>query len=434
MNPRTFPTGFLWGVAAAGHQSEGDNTSSDTWFAEHVTPSVFREPSGKACNGYELWREDVDLAAGMGLTAYRFSVEWARIEPTAGEFSEDALAHYEAIVDRCLERGMAPVVTFNHFTSPHWFAMQGSWLHPEAPALFARYCDRVTAAFGDRIAVAVTMNEPNLPRLLTWVAIPEFVRKLERATLEAASRKAGVPTYRLSNVIVPEEMDAMADGMEAGHRAARLAIKTRFPQLRVGLSLAVVDDQVVGDDSSVRDRKRAEVYERWLLLAREDDFVGVQNYERAHYDGVREVDAQGRPGEAGLFSGVDSRSLAGAVRYAHKVSGVPVFVTEHGIATADDARRAALIEMSLPTLLDAVEDGVPVLGYLHWSLMDNFEWIFGYGQQLGLHTVDRDTFARQPKPSAATYARIASSGTIQGPNASAAPTDGQEFQTWNSEI
>jgi beta-glucosidase len=413
MSPRTFPTGFLWGVAAAGHQSEGDNTASDTWFAEHVTPSVFREPSGKACNGYELWREDVDLAADMALTAYRFSVEWARIEPTEGEFSAAALTHYEAIVERCLERGMAPVVTFNHFTSPHWFAMQGAWLHPEAPARFARYCDRVMAAFGDRIAVAVTMNEPNLARLLTWVAIPDFVRDLERATLEAASEQAGVPAYRLSNVMVPEEMDAMADGMEAGHRAARRAIKARRPQLPVGLSLAVVDDQVFGDDGSVRDRKRAEVYERWLRLAREDDFLGVQNYERAYYDGTGEVDAEGRPFGGGLYSGVDPRSLAGAVRYAHEVSGVPVFVTEHGIATPDDAHRVALIEKSLPALLDAIEDGVPVLGYLHWSLMDNFEWIFGYEPRLGLHTVDRSTFARQPKPSAATYAGIATSGTIE---------------------
>ena len=143
MTESRFPPGFRWGVASAGHQNEGDNTASDTWFAEHVSPSVFQEPSGRACNGYGLWREDVDLAAGMNLNAYRFSVEWARVEPVEGEFSGKALAHYEAIVDRCLERGLAPVVTFNHSTSPHWFAMRGAWLDPEAPALFARFCDRV---------------------------------------------------------------------------------------------------------------------------------------------------------------------------------------------------------------------------------------------------------------------------------------------------
>ncbi len=290
-----FPDGFLWGVASAGHQNEGGNTQSDTWFLENVRPTVFREPSGRACNGWELWREDVDLAAGMNLNAYRFSVEWARVEPADGEFSAAALAHYEAIVDHCLDRGLAPAVTFNHFTSPHWFAMRGGWLNPAAPALFARYCDRVMAAFGDRIAIAVTMNEPDLPRMLTWAGLPPFVRELEAATLAAASEAAGVPRYRAANVVLPQEMDAIGDGMTAGHRAARAAIKARRPDLPVGFSLAIVDDQVHGADPSLRDRKRADVYQRWLELAREDDFIGVQNYERNYYDAEQAVNPDGRP-------------------------------------------------------------------------------------------------------------------------------------------
>ena len=180
----------------------------------------------------------------------------------------------------------------------------------------------------------------------------------------------------------------------------------------MGFSLAVVDDQVVGDDASLRDRKRAEVYERWLELARDDDFVGVQNYERNYYDGAGPVDATGAPAGTGLYSGIDPASLGGAVRYAHEATGVPVLVTEHGMATDDDAKRAGFIEPSLCGLLDAIEDGIPVLGYCHWTLMDNFEWIFGYSEHLGLHSVDRETFARTPKPSAAAYAVIARSGSI----------------------
>lgn len=111
MTDRTFPPDFLWGVAHAGHQVEGDNTNSDTWFAENLTPNVFKEPSGKACNNWELWREDIELAVGMGLNAYRFSVEWARVEPVEGTFSEEVLDHYEAIVNRWVEVGLAPVVT-----------------------------------------------------------------------------------------------------------------------------------------------------------------------------------------------------------------------------------------------------------------------------------------------------------------------------------
>ena len=407
-----FPDGFLWGVASAGHQNEGGNTHSDTWFLENVRPTVFREPSGRACNGWELWREDVDLAAGMNLNAYRFSVEWARVEPADGEFSAAALAHYEAIVDYCLDRGLAPVVTFNHFTSPHWFAMRGGWLDPEAPALFARYCDRVMAAFGMKIAIAVTMNEPDLPRMLTWAGLPPFVRELEAATLAAASDAAGVPRYRMSNVVLPEERDAICDGMTAGHRAARAAIKARRPDLPVGFSLAIVDDQVHGADPSLRDRKRADVYQRWLELAKEDDFIGVQNYERNYYDAEQAVNPDGTPfagspAEAGGMMGrTDPASLGCCARYVHEVTGVPVIITEHGMLTEDDARRAAFIEPSLLGLRAAMADGVPVLGYFHWTLMDNFEWIFGYTVQLGLHSVDRETFARTPKPSAGAYAAL----------------------------
>jgi beta-glucosidase len=402
----TFPAGFYWGVATAGHQNEGDNSTSDTWFAENVTPTVFREKSGKAADGYARWREDLDLVAGMGLNAYRFSVEWARVEPVEGEFSAEALDHYEAIVGRCLELGLAPVVTFNHFTSPHWFAMRGGWLDPEAPALFARYCDAVMERIGDRIAIAVTMNEPNLARLLTWQGMPPFIAELERATLVAASEAAGVPRYRLSNVMIPEDMDAMADGMTAGHLAGRAAIKKRRADLPVGLSIAIIDDVAVGADTSVRDRKRAEVYERWLELAKGDDFIGVQNYERRRFDGDGQVDPPAELPRNDMGSAVEPDSLAATVRYAYEKSGVPVLVTEHGMQTGDDSLRVAFLEPSLRALLAAVDDGVPVLGYTHWTLMDNFEWIFGYEGQLGLHSVDRTTFDRTAKPSAAEYARL----------------------------
>ncbi|WP_433788540.1 glycoside hydrolase family 1 protein [Actinoplanes sp. CA-252034] len=397
---------FLWGVSGSGHQTEGDNTDSDTWYLENVSPTVFAEPSGKACDGYARCLQDVDLAAGLGLDAYRFSVEWARVEPAPGVFSAAELDHYEAVVDHCLSLGLAPVVTFNHFTSPHWFAARGGWLNPEAPALFARYCDRVAARFADRIAVAVTLNEPNLARLLTWLDLPPVVRDLERATLEAASRAAGVPRYRAANVMLPEEMDAMADGMTAGHRAARAAIKAHRPDLPVGFSLAIIDDLVQGADASVRDRKRSEVYERWLDLAREDDFVGVQNYERLTYDASGVVPPPAGASRNQMGSAVEPLSLAGAVRYAYATTGRPVLVTEHGMATPDDTVRAAFLAPALEGLHEAMADGIPVLGYLHWTLLDNFEWIFGFAFHYGLHEVDRTTFERTPKPSAETYAAL----------------------------
>jgi beta-glucosidase len=412
MRDRRFPPDFRWGVATSGHQTEGDNTASDTWFAEQVQPSVFREPSGRACDSYRRWQQDVDLVAGMGLNAYRFSLEWARIEPSPGVFDEAALAHYGAILDRCHAVGLAPVVTFNHFTSPHWFAMRGGWLDPGAAEAFGRYCGVVMDRLGASIDVAVTMNEPNLPRLLSWIGIPEQVRDLERAMLAAAAEKAGVPRYRLSNVVLPEEFDATADGMAAGHRAAKAAIKARRPDLSVGLSLAIVDDQADGDPS-VRDRKRAEVYERWLRLARDDDFIGVQNYERARYDGSGPIPPPEDAPRNDMGSDIYPPSLAGSVRYAYRETGVPVLVTEHGLAHDDDTHRAAFIEPALQSLLDVMDEGVPVLGYLHWTLLDNFEWVFGYDVRLGLHSVDRTTYARTAKPSAAVYEAVARANAVR---------------------
>jgi beta-glucosidase len=410
--PLAFPRGFVWGVATAGHQNEGDNIHSDTWFAEQVTPTVFREPSGRACNGYALWRDDVDLVAGMGLSAFRFSVEWARVEPIEGRFDDAALEHYAAIVSRCRALGLAPIVTFNHFTSPRWFAERGSWLDARAAEVFARYCGIVTDRMGEGLEYALTLNEPNLPVLLSWLDLPPQVRDLERATLAAAGEAAGVARFRLSNVVVPEEFDAIADGMTAGHLAARAAIKERRPDLPVGFSIAVVDDQVTGDDCGLRDRKRAEVYARWLDLARTDDFVGVQNYERAVYDGHGRVPPDDRAALNEMGSDVYPLSLAGAVRYVHAATGRPVLVTEHGISTADDTQRCAFMPAALRGLHAVVGEGVPVLGYCHWTLMDNFEWVFGYGHRLGLHAVDRATFRRTPKPSAGVYAAIARANAV----------------------
>lgn len=401
-----FPADFLWGVATAGHQNEGDNVHSDTWFLENVTPSVFQDRSGTAANGWELWESDLDLVAGMGLNAYRFSVEWARIEPAEGEFSEEALAHYEAVVDGCLARGLAPIVTFNHFTSPHWFAARGAWLDPASAELFARYCGVVMDRFGDRIALGVTFNEPDLPEMLTWAHLPEFVAELERQTLEAAGRAAGVERYRAGNVMLREDFAGMRAGMTAAHRAATAAIKARRADLPVGLSLAMVDDVAAPGGEATRDRKRAEVYGHWLELARDDDFVGVQNYERITYG----PDGQLPPADGVIVNGmgtpVDPDSLRGAVEYAYSVARVPILVSEHGVSTPDDEVRAAFIEPSLRGLAQAIEHGVPVLGYCHWTLMDNFEWIFGYGPKLGLHRVEPGTFERIPKPSAGVYARL----------------------------
>ena len=405
---RTFSPDFIWATATAGHQVEGNNSNSDTWFAENVKPTVFKEPSLMACNSFELWRKDVDLVAGMKLNAYRFSVEWARIEPEEGVFSEEALAHYEAMVDYCHEKGLEALVTFNHFTAPHWFAKKAGWMNPEAPALFARYCDVVARRIGHKIKAAVTLNEPNIARLLSWIGLPSFIADLERATLEACSVAAGVEKYRLANVIIDEDRDPIEDGIAAGHLAGKAAIKAVCPDLPVGLSIAIIHDVLVeGADPTIRDRKQKEVYDRWLEIARDDDFVGVQNYETHVFDSNGLVRAPEGATTNGMGSAIDPGSLAGAVKYAYERAGVPVWITEHGILVDDDSQRQKFLPEAIGLLHDLMETGVPVLGYTHWTLLDNFEWIFGYEKKYGLHSVDHKTFERTAKGSASILAQIA---------------------------
>jgi beta-glucosidase len=414
--PRDFPSHFLWGVATAGYQNEGGNTASDIWFLEHVQPTIFAQRSGAACDSWNRWSEDLDLAASFGLNAYRFSVEWARVEAIDGVIDKDALAHYEQVIDGCLARGMAPIVTFSHFSAPHWFAAAGGWLATGAADRFAGYCDAVMHRFGDRIAVAVTLNEPNLPQLLSWAGLPPFVAELERATLQAAGAAAGAERYRVGNVVLHEEFDAMQAGLTRAHLAARVAIKAHRADLPVGLSIAISDDVAESGGEEVRDRKREEVYDHWLAVARDDDFIGVQNYEREHYG------PQGRlPTPTGvplnaMGTAIEPGSLAGAVRYAHAKSGVPVLVTEHGLGTPDDTLRAAFIRPSLDALAHVIGDGVPVFGYCHWTLLDNYEWIFGYDKQFGLVAVDRESFERTPKGSAAEYRRYVLSASGIAPS------------------
>jgi beta-glucosidase len=401
-----FPTGFLWGTATAGHQVEGNNVNSDTWWLENTKPSAFTEPSGDAVNSFALWPQDLDLVRSLGLNAYRFSIEWARIEPEPGQFSIAMLDHYKAIIEGCRAHGLAPIVTFNHFTSPRWFAAQGGWLNTDAPAMFARYCDKAARHLGAGIDHAITFNEPNILRLLRIVGLPPFILDKQRAMLAAAAKAANSDKFAALNAANWEDIDRMLPILIEGHKAGKAAIKATRPALPVGVSLAMFDDQAVGKNS-LRDAKRRENYGAWLETAKDDDFLGVQNYERAVWTAEGKLPAP--PGATLNFLGseVYAPSLAGAVRYAHQATGVPILVSEHGVGTDDDAMRARFIPAALTELKKAIDDGIPVKGYCHWSLLDNFEWIFGYKPHFGLASVDRTTFKRTPKPSAAVYAAIA---------------------------
>ena len=406
-NARPFPKGFLWGAAVAGHQVEGDNVNSDVWLLETVQPTVFAERSGAAVDHYRLYEQDIAMLAGLGLNTFRFSVEWARIEPEPGMVSVAGLAHYRDVLAACRKHKVKAMVTFSHYAVPQWFAARGGWEAEGAAQLFAAFCTRVAKEMGQLMDYATTFNEPNLAKLLfrtpgPLMAMTDTPR--ERAMLAAAGARMG--TGRFSSWLFGD-FDKIEAGMMEAHRLAYQAIKAVCPALPVGLSLAITDDQPVGD-AAMRDRKRAVAYEPWFqAVSQHGDFVGVQTYGR---------DLIGPEGTLPPTPGAQMtdahmefypEALEHTIRYTRERTHLPIYVTENGVAIGDDKLREEYIRRALKGVAACLRDGIDVRGYIHWSLLDNFEWIFGYQPRLGLVSVDRSTMRRTVKPSARLLGGIA---------------------------
>ncbi|MFD7136456.1 glycoside hydrolase family 1 protein [Streptomyces sp. NPDC059894] len=412
-----FPDGFLWGAATAAHQVEGNNVNSDVWLLENLPGTIFAEPSGDAVDHYHRYREDIALLASLGLTSYRFSLEWARIEPEEGRFSTAALDHYRRVLETCREHGLATVVTYHHFTSPRWLLAAGGWEDPGTPARFARYCEVVTEHLGDLVDVACTLNEPNLASLLAAIGIggeaPEH--RAQVPVWAAAAERLGVEPRR----IAPFQFTSSEAGFEvklAAHRAGKAAIKAHRPDLMVGWTLANSDIQAAAGGETRADTVRREVNERYLVASREDDFVGIQTYGRHLFgpDGLAEVPA-GVPTNQ-LGEEIYPEGLEATIREAARVAQIPVFVTENGLATADDSQRLAYVRTAVAGVASCIADGIDVRGYIAWTAFDNFEWIFGYGPTFGLVAVDRTTQERTPKPSAHWLGELArTNGALLAP-------------------
>ena len=409
-----FPDGFLWGAATAGHQVEGGNVNADLWPLEWAENSIFVEPSGDACDHYHRYPEDIVTLAELGFGAYRFSLEWSRIEPEPGYFSRAALDHYKRMVACCLEHGITPFVTLNHFTTPRWFAGIGGWGHGDAAERFGRYATRVSEHMGDLLSWVGTLNEPNLLDLLQHtgkVPMGTGRRGLSDTPAPAAPGVGGFDParYRIGHVAAGVERMAQV------HRRAVEAIKSGPGHAKVGWSLALVDLQA-GDDGGPRCQEalqRASI--DWLEVARDDDFIGVQTYsrERIGPDGAIPPPQGSLTMQTGWE--VYPEALEHTVRLAAAHAGVPVVVTENGMATDDDAARIAYTHRALQGLARCLADGIDVRGYLHWTLLDNFEWMSGYAMTFGLIAVDRDSFARTVKPSARWLGEVARANVVRSP-------------------
>jgi beta-glucosidase len=382
----------LWGTATAAHQIEGGNVNNDWWVFEHTPGSGCVESSGDACDSWNRWSEDLDMVAALGLGSYRFSIEWSRIEPEDDEWSTASLDHYRRVISGCRERGILPVVTFHHFTTPRWLSERGGWEAADAPERFARFCARGAAALGDIVGMACTLNEPNIVSLMGYLAgvFPPGVRDVERRR-------------------------AVTANLCRAHRLAVEELRSGPGDYPVGLTLSMTEYQAMPGGEERRDRIRRSMEDVFLEATVGDDFVGVQTYSRMRVgpDGALDVE----PGVPVTTMGYERwpQGLEATIRRAWEVTGgTPVYVTENGISTEDDSERVSFVSEALEGVLRCLDDGIKVLGYTYWSLLDNFEWALGYAPRFGLVSVDRRTFERRAKPSAEWFARVAKANALVG--------------------
>lgn len=405
---RPAPQGFLWGTAISAYQSEGNNTNSDAWLMENIQPSMFKERSGDATDSYHRYDEDFALAARLGFNSYRLGVEWARIEPSEGHFSNAELDHYARMLESCRAHGLRPIVTLNHFTTPLWFAQRGGFEVADSPQLFARYCRKVAERLGGLMHMATTFNEANIRLLVDMMPGYAATAPRVKAAVAEAGRRTGSPKF---SRLAYADADVAGPLMQEAHRLAYAAIKQVRPSLPIGITLTTQDIQ--SDDLVLVEQYRARLYGDWIAIARShSDFFGVQTYTRFVFDknGLVPTPAGAELTEAGYE--FYPQALANTIRWAHKAIGKPIYVTESGIATNDDTRRIAFIDRALDGVRQCLDEGIPVHSYLYWSLLDNFEWTSGYGPKFGLVAVDRETFKRTPKPSAVHLGGIARANRI----------------------
>ncbi|MET8976843.1 family 1 glycosylhydrolase [Streptomyces sp. NPDC004539] len=389
---------FLWGASTAPHQIEGNNVNSDWWAREGQLPGM--ERSGDAVDSYHRYEEDMRLLADAGLNAYRFGIEWARVEPVPGHFSRAELAHYRRMIDTALGLGLTPVITLHHFTNPRWFAEEGGWLGKSAVDRFAAYTETVSGIL-DGVPYVVTMNEPNM------LAMMLTIERMMKERPEGAWQSPTVDNDPRPTLPAPDP--EIGSALVKAHHQVREIVRARTGAA-VGWSVA---NRAFTARPGAEDRlhELEHIWENlYLEAARGDDFVGVQSYS-SQWVGADGIEPHPpHPDNTLVGTAYRPDSLGLAVRHTWDVTGgVPVLVTENGIATTDDTRRIAYTQGALEGLFAAADDGIDVRGYLHWSALDNYEW--GHWEPtFGLIAVDRETFERTPKPSLGWLGGVARRG------------------------
>lgn len=411
---KKFDQSFLLGAATAAHQVEGNNTNSDCWAMENIPHSSYLAKSGECVDHYHRYAQDIQYLADAGCNAYRFSLEWARIEPKPHEFDDSAMQHYIDMIDCCRNLGVEPVVTLMHFSSPIWLIKEGGWEAESTVAYFREYVQYVMEHIKNKVHYVCTINEANMG--IQVAAIAERYKK----QMMAAAKQAQAGGAQEGQVQVGLNLQKMMENAklsameyvevfgtpkpenftsarsEAGdlivmkaHIAARDVIHETAPGVKCGLTLSLHDIQALeGGEENARKEWESE-FLHYLPYIQEDDFLGVQNYTRSVIgpNGIEVVSKECPVTQMGYE--IYPEALEHVIRRVAKDFHGEMIVTENGIATDDDELRVNFIDKATDGVARCIRDGLPVKGYFYWSLLDNFEWQKGYTMTFGLIAVDR---------------------------------------------
>ncbi|MGH7861932.1 MAG: glycoside hydrolase family 1 protein [Candidatus Dormibacteraceae bacterium] len=401
MTPRSFPRGFLWGTAAAAHQVEGGNHGNDWWEWEQQGGILTGDSSDPACDHYHRFRQDIQLLRQMHTNAHRLSLEWSRIEPLEGQFDGGELAHYREVLTELREQGVTPMVTLHHFTSPTWFTRRGGWAASGAPAAFSNFVRRVAMVVGDLPGFWVTLNEPNIYALQGWI-LGEFPPG-RRGDLRGAHRVLA-NMYR-AHLLAYQDLRRLTPRVPVGIAHHKLLFLPAQPRLR--------DRAAAGLAQALMDRWPTTRGRLQKVVAAPADFLGLNHYTaqmvaldalHPEHQFMRRSNPPERP-TTDFGWAVDANWMRRCLLELIP-RGLPVYITENGIATSDDDMRQRFLLDVLDQVWEAIEAHADVRGYFHWSSMDNFEWARGYSMRFGLVAVDRQTQERTLKPSGHLYGQI----------------------------
>ncbi len=394
----TFPKGFLLGAASAAHQVEGDNLNSDWWYWEQQG----RLPkSGQACDHYHRYQEDFGLAKQIGLNAMRISIEWARIEPEEGRWNAQAIEHYKKVLQSMKAQGLTRMVTLWHFTLPKWLADKGGFETKEGIEAFGRFAWFVAQNLGKEIDLWVTINEAEVYtggsyKMGKW---PPFKKNLYL-------------TWRV------------LDNLILAHKAAYKAIKEALGDVPIGIAknnsyLEPYRKNNLADRLIVFVADK--IYNHYFLEKIENqlDFIGLNYYffNRHKFSWRHGMEEMNRNFTFGQISIDDqlNRSDMGWFLYPAGIYHLlldlkrynkPIYITENGLADAADTRRPKFLCETLGWVSKAVDQGIDVRGYFHWTLTDNYEWDHGFGPRFGLIEMNYATQGRKIRPSAQIFKEI----------------------------